>query len=392
MTGHSTASLAMGRATSDAVALSGVIRDVVSMGEERLVLMLRFSSLPPARRTGTQAELLRACWEPLLSTARIRSFKLPDGDLVAIALPNAAGALETHRQALFSMLEPEEAESAVRLLKLPFQAAAVLAAVEESLGLAAAMRALPRPDPGESQADATALAAAERALVTADLTAFLRRQRVCWLEPGGQMAKPLWEDRRVSLAEMRDTLMPGCDIERTPGIARRLQRAIDRRHLTDLSRPEELRDLRHISVPLSVDTLLSPEFQRFDSLLPSRQRGQVILSLQATDVLADAEKFRFAREFALARGHKLMLEAAGPLAALVLPAMKNGFSMLRLLWSEALPGTDSPAAAELRAKWPDPAKQVVLAGADRPAAIAWGWEAGIRMFQGRIIEGHRPPA
>ncbi|MEN9500109.1 MAG: hypothetical protein RIS83_1928, partial [Pseudomonadota bacterium] len=138
MTGHSTASLAMGRATSDAVALSGVIRDVVSMGEERLVLMLRLSSLPPARRTGTQAELLRACWEPLLSTARIRSFKLPDGDLVAIALPNAAGALETHRQALFSMLEPEEAESAVRLLKLPFQAAAVLAAVEDSLGLAAA--------------------------------------------------------------------------------------------------------------------------------------------------------------------------------------------------------------------------------------------------------------
>ena len=53
MTGHSTASLAMGRATSDAVALSGVIRDVVSMGEERLVLMLRLSSLPPARRTNS---------------------------------------------------------------------------------------------------------------------------------------------------------------------------------------------------------------------------------------------------------------------------------------------------------------------------------------------------
>jgi hypothetical protein len=32
----------------------------------------------------------------------------------------------------------------------------------------------------------------------------------------------------------------------------------------------------------------------------------------------------------------------------------------------------------------------VLAGADRPAAIAWGWEAGIRMFQGRLIESQRP--
>ena len=25
-----------------------------------------------------------------------------------------------------------------------------------------------------------------------------------------------------------------------------------------------------------------------------------------------------------------------------------------------------------------------------PAAIAWGWEAGIRMFQGRLIESQRP--
>jgi hypothetical protein len=38
------------------------------------------------------------------------------------------------------------------------------------------------------------------------------------------------------------------------------------------------------------------------------------------------------------------------------------------------------------------AEHIVLAGADRAAAIAWGWEAGIRMFQGRLIESQRSGA
>ena len=60
---------------NSAVALSIAVRDAVALGEERLVLMLRFSALPRARRIGTQAALLRASWEPLNSTARVRSFK-----------------------------------------------------------------------------------------------------------------------------------------------------------------------------------------------------------------------------------------------------------------------------------------------------------------------------
>lgn len=118
--------------TNSAVALSIAVRDAVALGEERLVLMLRFSALPRARRLGTQAELLRASWEPLNSTARVRSFKLPGGDLVALGLPHAAADLEYHHKILFSMLEEEEASRAVQMLRLPAQAAAVLAKVHDS--------------------------------------------------------------------------------------------------------------------------------------------------------------------------------------------------------------------------------------------------------------------
>ena len=85
-----------------------------------------------------------------------------------------------------------------------------------------------------------------------------------------------------------------------------------------------------------------------------------------------------------------MLEAASPFAATIASSLRGGFDFLRLKWSEEFPGADSAATAELSKKLAQAAEHVVLAGADRPAAIAWGWEAGIRMFQGRLIESQRP--
>jgi hypothetical protein len=373
-----------------AVALSNAIRDAVALGEERLVLMLRFSALPRARRFGTRAELLREAWEPLNSTARVRGFKLPGGDLVAIGLPNASDVLEHQRKILFSMLEPEEAEKAVYMLRLPQQAAAVMAAVEDSLGMVAAMRAMTLEAPENRVVDTAALASAERGLTTADLSIFFRRQKVCWLEPGGQNTKLFWEDRRAALSEVCERLLPGCDISLTPAFAQRLMQSIDRRQLSDIARPAELRDMRTLALPLRVESIFSAEFLRLDSIIPQSQRQKLILGLDAEDVLAEPDLFLLARHFAKARGYRLMLEAASPFAATVVSSLRSGFDFLRLKWSEEFPGADSAATAELSKKLAQAAEHVVLAGADRPAAIAWGWEAGIRMFQGRLIESQRP--
>jgi hypothetical protein len=375
-----------------AVALSNAIRDAVAIGEERLVLMLRFSALPRARRFGSRAELLREAWEPMNSTARVRGFKLPGGDLVAIGLPNASDALEQQQRILFSMLEPEEAEKAVHMLRLPQQAAAVMAAVEDSLGMVAAMQAMGLEEPEERAVDAAALASAERGLMTADLSIFFRRQKICWLEPGGQNTKLFWEDRRTDLAEICERLLPGADIALTPAFAHRLLKSIDRRQLSDIARPEELRDMRQIALPLCMESLFSPEFLRLDAIMPQSQRHKLIIGLDAEDVLADPDLFLLARNFAQARGYRLMLEAASPFAATILSSQRAGFNFLRLKWSEDFPAADSAATAELRKKLSLNAEQVVLAGADRPAAIAWGWEAGIRLFQGRLIESQRPAA
>lgn len=377
---------------NSAVALSIAVRDAVALGEERLVLMLRFSTLPRARRLGTQAELLRASWEPLNSTARVRSFKLPGGDLVAIGLPNAVADLEYHQKVLFSMLEEEEASRAVQMLRLPAQAAAVLAKVHESLGFTTALGAIGLQRDEAQEADGAAIAAVERSLAGVDISTFTRRQRVMSLEPGGANTRLMWEDRRVNLAEICERLMERPDLSLPKAYAERLLSAVDARQISSLSRPQELRDMRPTAIPLRIESIFSAAFLRLDTIIPQSQRQKLLLAFNASDVLAAPQQFFLARNFLHARGYPLILEASGPLAAAVLPCRRAGFTYLRLMWSEDFPTRESGAEALLHDKLANPAEHVVLAGADTPAAIAWGWEAGIRLFQGRLIETQRPAA
>ncbi|MBM3594084.1 MAG: hypothetical protein FJX32_15650 [Alphaproteobacteria bacterium] len=374
---------------NSAVALSVAVRDAVALGEERIVLTLRFSALPRARRLGTQADLLRASWEPLNSTARVRSFKLPGGDLVALGLPHAAADLEYHHQVLFSMLEEEEASRAVQILRLPAQAAAVLDIVHDSLGFTTALGAMGLQASEGGQPDGAAIAAAERAMAGVDISTFVRRQRVMWLKPGGANTRLMWEDLRVKLAEICERLMQSADLALPKAFAERLIGAIDARQISNLARPQELRDMRPIALPLRVESIFSPAFLKLDALIPPSQRQKLLIAFSAGDVLADGGQFILARSFLQARGYPLILEASGPLAVAVLLSLRAGFSYLRLVWSDDFPAIVSGADALMRDTLANPAEHVLLAGADTPAAIAWGWEAGIRMFQGRLIESQR---
>lgn len=369
-----------------AVALASLVRETVAAGVERRVLLFRPARLAPARRRPPQAGLLREAWEGLRRSSRTRVFELPRGALVALEGPPAHHLAEA-QAAITAMLDPAEAAAAVTLLRLPEEAAAVLAAVEEALGLADAVRAA-APAAGRAP-DGAAIAAAERALASADVTPFLRRRRVCRLLPGAGAPEPLWEDLRLSLADLRDALLPGCDLGLAPALGRRLARAAERRLLAGLARGEEMRERGPLSLALGIEAATSPEFLRLDALWPAALRGALSVAVAAEEAATDPAGFAFVRDFLAARGHRLILDAAGPTAARAMPAARAGAALLRLRWSAALPPLGSPAAAALRMAFPAGAEAVILAGVDRPAAIAWGWEMGITLFQGRLVESRR---
>jgi hypothetical protein len=370
-----------------AVALATLVRETVAAGVDRRVLIFRPARLLAARRRGGRTALLREGLDGLRRTSRTRCFDLPRGARAAVEAPPGHHLAEAHA-AIAGMLEPVEAEAALALLRLPEQAAAVLDAIEDSLGLAAAVEAA-AARPGRLP-DGTAIAQAERALLSADLGAFLRSRRVCRLVPEGGAPEPLWEDRRIAVADVRDALLPGADLALAPALARRFRLSLDARLLAGLARADELRGIGPLSLALGVAAATSPEFLRLDALWPAALRGALTVALAAEEAATDPAGFAFARDWLLARGHRVMLDAAGPVAVAAVPPARAGVGLLRLRYSSALPPLGSPAAEALRALLPTEPDSVVLAGVDRPAAIAWGWEMGIALFQGRLVESRRP--
>lgn len=368
-------------------ALAALVREAAGIGAERHVLHLSAARLGPALQRAHHRQMLRGAMAPLLRLARSRLFELPNGDLVAVA-PPPLHLLESCRLAVLGLLEGAADAEAVTLHVLPRGAAGVLALLETAL-LPPAAAGGPAPAPG-TPLDAAGLAVLERVLGQASLDPFLRREAVCRIDPGEGGTVWCWEDRRVDLGLLGDQLRPGVDLAAAPWLLRRLRRLLDRRLLAGMARPAAVREQRAAGLRLLPASLTGAAFLKLDALLPRDLRGDLVLALDGADILAEPETFAFARDFARGRGYRLALDDATPALLALLPPARLGLDLVRLAWDPALL---APGAAErLRPLLPTDPGAVVLTGVDRPAAIAWGWEAGLRLFQGRLIEQRRGDA
>ncbi|MBX6745970.1 MAG: hypothetical protein IRY87_28385 [Acetobacteraceae bacterium] len=366
----------------NALALIGLVREAVASGIPRQALHLRLARLAPRLRRGHHHRLVQEALEPVLRPSRARLFDLPNGDLVVVAPPDSPHLKEVEA-ALLTLLPLETAESALALLRLPEEAAALLAAVEAAL--------VPGPEgpPGAPEEGARFTAARlgmlERALGGVGLAAFLRHRPVCRLRSGDERPEVEFLDLRIALPELGVALGASADPATAPWLRRRLRRLLDRRLLAELARPEEARRLGPVGLCLSVASLTSAEFLRFEKVLGAAGRVQAVIGLLPEDILAEPEEFAFARDFCRARGFRLALEAD---SAPPLPLDRLGLDLLRLRWSPDLPRLGE----SLRATLPEDRERVVLTGADGAGAIGWGWEEGITLFEGRLLRPKGPSA
>jgi len=365
-----------GGAGGDALALAHLVRESVAAGAEREALHVRLSRLGPQLRQGHHRRLVQEALAPVLRPARSRLFELPNGDLVAISPPQGEHLRNAQRTlATLFGTEADEPSSTV-LLQLPRDAVALLAAVEDALG-----RPLDPLPPAaltgaEARFDPADLAVLERALRGASIARFLRRRPICRLTPGGE-AELVWEEWRLAWPELLAALLPGPDPAAAPWLRRRLRRILERRQLAELADPAEARRRGPIGLCLAAATLGEEEFLRLDALLGASQRQRTVIALPIEDLLADAGEFAFARAFAQARGYQVALDVAQASHLALLAPARLADDLIRLSWSPDLPALTAPL--------PRLPERVVLTGADRAAAIGWGWEMGITLFEGRLL-------
>jgi len=371
--------------TRAAVDLSALVRESLTADAAREVLQLRFDGLAPPLRRPQQRRQLRDVLQAALGAVRAQIFDLPNGDIVTVARPPGTvldGAEAALRDAL-----PDAAAPAITRLRLPEDAARLLTTVAESLGLepGEASQPAPVPPPGPPL-DSVALAAAEAALAAADLEGVTTAQAVCRIDPDSGVPEPLWQDRRIAWPALTALLLPGRDLGAAPGLTRRLARVAEARLLAELTRPVAQRLWRPLGMPLAPATLEGPAFTRFADALPAGRHGETTVAIRPADVLADPGLPARLRPILASRGFRFALDDAAPAFFALVPPARLGVDVIRLRWSPDLPGAEPPALAALLAEG---AERVVLTGVDRPAAIAWGWEAGLRLFQGPLVERRR---
>jgi hypothetical protein len=369
-----------------------LVQECMSSGIARQACIVHLSRLPSSLQRPHHLRTARSAIEPLVQADRARLFELPNHDLVVIWRDATDKAVTQSREAIVQLLPPDDpsrlrTDLAVALarepipaqselwehLSLPQDAARLLILAEDVLSphdAPAAVRAAPPLDPA-------ALLEVESLLSHADLARFARRRQICVRTVEGSF-RLRWEARYLSIDELGASLAPDRCLTADPWLFRRLTRSLDSRMLALLASPDELQGAGAFSLNLNVGSILSPDFLRFDEALPTSLRGQVVLSLLPSDVLADPSAFLFARDFARSRGYLLLLRDVCMELLPMFPLPRIGADFIELIWSPALVRQD------LRRMVHDIGR-VVLSRADTPQAVTWGRVNGVTLFQGQAI-------
>ncbi len=229
------------------------------------------------------------------------------------------------------------------------------------------------------------LASVEEALAQADLANHLRRQSVCVIV-GHAQPKRLFDEVFISIADLRQTLLPKVNLASSPWLFQHLTETLDRRVLSLLIKGDDRSLSRDASINLNLATMLSEQFLVYDDNLPHNARGSIVLELQKTDIYADLGLYQFARDFAHERDYRICVDGLNHLTLPYVDRQRLGADLLKVVWSpemtEPSPARDAFAEAVKRAG----PSHIVLCRCDDPRAVDFGQELGIGLFQGRHVE------
>lgn len=225
------------------------------------------------------------------------------------------------------------------------------------------------------------------AIVRADLSNLLRRQSICTIAVG-EAPKPLFREIYVSIADLREAVMPKRDIASDRWLFQYLTQTLDKRVLALLRKADDSGLSHSFSLNLNISTLLSPEFQAFDTGLKAGARGSIVIEIEKVDVFADIGAYLFARDFVRERGYRLCLDGMTRLTLPFIDRSGLGLDLVKLFWSpDMADGADSDRQREFLAAIERVGKgRIILARCDTEHAIAFGQKVGLKLFQGRFIE------
>ena len=226
----------------------------------------------------------------------------------------------------------------------------------------------------------------QEALLRADLSNHMRRQAVCALV-GKSPPQPVFNELFISIADLRETLLPDVNLNSSPWLFQQLTETLDRRVLSLLNRHDDRTLAGDISINLNVGTLLSPEFLVFDDNVKAGMRGTIVIELQKVDIFADLGAYMFARDFAHDRGYRICVDGLSWRHLPFVDRERLGADLVKIMWEANMPTLESDDGQRCLALLHRAGgTRVILCRVDDQNAVDWGHNVGVTLFQGRFIE------
>jgi EAL domain-containing protein (putative c-di-GMP-specific phosphodiesterase class I) len=269
------------------------------------------------------------------------------------------------------------------------QAASSEKGVRKTLPELVAARELQRNNPERgTPLTPTELGRAEEALARVDLSSFTRRQPVCAFVEDGK-PEVVFTEVFVSIADLRETLMPRTDLTINPWLFQRFTQTLDRRVMAQIARREDRTLTRDgFSINVNVSTILSEEFLSFDDdFAPSSQ--DVVLEIRLEDMFADPGSFAFARDFVTERGYRICIDGLTLATFPFANPNRLGVAYAKLNWAQEMAGFVGTQQGQALKDMIRERKRgrTILARCDSEAAVKVGQQLGITLFQGRYVDG-----
>lgn len=225
----------------------------------------------------------------------------------------------------------------------------------------------------------------QKVLSMADFSSLIRRQSVCAVI-GRSAPQMLFDEVFVSIADLRDTLLPDVDLTANPWLFQYLTETLDKRVLASVSKHDDGSLINNFSMNLNVSTILSDEFLQFDEDINASMWSTIVLELQLADIFSDIKAFILAKTFAQYRGYKVCIDGITVDKLKYIDREQLGADLIKIIWhptfmdviNEDKHFTDYVNKAE-RAK-------MIICRVDDPQAVEVGNSLGINLYQGRYIQ------
>lgn len=229
------------------------------------------------------------------------------------------------------------------------------------------------------------LAKVQKALLMTDFSSLIRRQSVCAVI-GKSPPQMIFDEVFVSIADLRDMLLPDVDLTANPWLFQHLTETLDKRVLVSISRHDDGSLTSNFSLNLNVSTILSDEFLEFDENINASMRSTIVLELQLVDIFSDIKAFMLAKTFAQYRGYKICIDGITVDKLKYIDRENLNGDLIKIIWhptfmdviKEDKHFTDYVNKAER--------SRMILCRVDDPQAVEVGNSLGINLYQGRYIQ------